>query len=167
MLKTAHARQGHSPQNMLNSSAPSSENQDRTTVPRAGSSSASSSENQDRTTVPRAGSSYVLSSENQDRTTVPRARSTVLPLFREPRQDHSPQSMFYSSAPLQRSQTGPQSLEHVLQFCPSSEKPEGNRGPMEQLQERLWVNMEDLHQDCRTDQVKTCSNAEKDDDNAT
>ena len=60
------------------------------------------------------------------------------PLFREARQDHSHQSTFYSSAPssekqdrttvtrapstvlspLQRSKTGPQSPEHVLQFCP-------------------------------------------------
>ena len=38
-------------------------------------------------------------SEKPDRTTVPRACTTVLP-------------------PLQRSQTGPQSPEHVLQFCP-------------------------------------------------
>ena len=60
------------------------------------------------------------------------------PLFRKARQDHGPQSMYYSSAAssekqdsttilrtcstvlplLQRSKTGPQSPEHVLQFCP-------------------------------------------------
>ena len=59
------------------------------------------------------------------------------PLFREVRQHHSPQSKFYSSAPsseksdsttvprarstvllpLQRIKTGPQSPEHVLQYC--------------------------------------------------
>ena len=42
--------------------------------------------------------SSVPSAEKPDRTTVPRARSTVL-------------------FPLQRNQTGPQSPEHVLQFC--------------------------------------------------
>ena len=77
--------------------------------------------------------SSALSSEKPDRTTVPRACSIVLP-------------------PLQRSQTGPQYPEHVLQFCPlfreggqdhrtqskfyssapSSEKPEGSSVPMEQ-----------------------------------
>ena len=60
------------------------------------------------------------------------------PLFREARQDQSPQGTFYSSAPssekqdrttvprarstvlppLQRSKTGPQAPGHVLQFCP-------------------------------------------------
>ena len=60
------------------------------------------------------------------------------PLRRETRQDHSPQSTFYSSVPClekpdrttvprahstvlsppQRNQTGPQSPEHILQFCP-------------------------------------------------
>ena len=35
ILKTAHDRRDHNPQNMFCSSAPSSENQDRTTVPRA------------------------------------------------------------------------------------------------------------------------------------
>ena len=39
------------------------------------------------------------------------------PLFRETRQDHSPQSTSTVLFPLQRNQTGPQSPEHVLQFC--------------------------------------------------
>ena len=134
MLKTAHARQDHSPQNMFCSSAPSSEKPDKTTVPRAGSSSVPSSENQDRTTIPRAGSGSVPSSEKQDRTTVPRTGSTVLPLFRETRTQQWPHG---AAARTAVGQHGGPSEDH------------------------------NLHPNCRTDQVKTCSNAEKDDDIAT
>ena len=114
----------------------------------------------DRTTVPRARSTVMppLQRSGQDKATVPRTCSTVMPLlqriktgpqspgnvprfcplFRESRQDLSPQNTFFRCAlssenqdrttvpracstvmpPLQRSKTGPQSPEHVPQFCP-------------------------------------------------
>ena len=102
-------RQHHSPQSTFYSSAPSSENQDRTTVPRA------------RSTV-------LLPLQRIK--TGPQSPEHVLQycsLFRESRQDHSPQNTFYSSVP-------------------SSEKPEGSSGPHgATLQEQLWDNnMEDL-----------------------
>ena len=115
--------------------------------------------------------SSVSASEKQDRTSVLRACSTVLyllqfcPLFREPRQDHSPQSTFYSSAPssenqdrtsvlwarstalppLQRIKTGPQSSGHVLQFCPLFREARRQQWPHgATLQQQLWGNVEDL-----------------------
>ena len=114
------SRQDHSTQGMSYSYAPSSENQDRTTVPRACS-----------TVMPPL----------QRIKTGPQSPGHVLqlcPLFRESRQDHSPQGMFYNYAPssenqdrttvpracptvmppLQRIKTGPQSPGHVLQLCP-------------------------------------------------
>ena len=102
-------------------------------------SSAPSSEKLDRTTVPTARSTVLLPLQRSK--TGPQSPEHVLlycSLFREVRQDHSPHSTFYSSvpssekpdrttvptarstvlSPLQRSKTGPQFPEHVLQFCP-------------------------------------------------
>ena len=141
------ARQDHSPQNTFYSSAPSSEKQDRTTVPRTRS-----------TVLPPL----------QRSKTGPQSPEHVLqfcPLCREARQDHSPQNTFYSSAPssekqdrttvprerstvlppLQRIKTGPQSPENVLQFCPlfkGSRRQQWPHGTT--LQEQLWGNTEDL-----------------------
>ena len=109
-------RQDHSPQSMFYSSAPSSEKPDRTTVPRA------------------CFTALLPLQRNQTGPQSPEHVLQLCSLFRETRQDHSPQSMFYSSAPssekpdrttvpracfiallpLQRNQTGPQSPEHVL-----------------------------------------------------
>ena len=120
---------------------PSSENPDRTTVPRACSTGLPPfrESRQDHSPmfyrsaslqrIKTGPQSHVLQvclpSENPDRTTVPRACSTGLPPFRESRQDHSP--MFYRSASLQRIQTGPQS--HVLQVCLPSENPDRTTVP--------------------------------------
>ena len=104
------------------------------------------------------------SPEKPDRTAVP--CSTALPLVREARQDHS--YMFYSSAPRQRSQTGPQL--HVLQLCPSSEKPDGSSGSMEQhCKNSCWATWRTF---CRPQPSSTppvwpfeaepCSDAEED-----
>ena len=78
----------------------------------------------DRTTVPRACSTAMP--PLQTTKTGPQSPEHVLqffPLFREARQDHSPQSMFYRVlSPLQRIKTRPQFPEHVLQSSvPSSE----------------------------------------------
>ena len=125
---------------MFYSSAPCSEKQDRTTVPRTCSTGA----RQDhcpqnmfyRSKTGPQSPEHVL--QKQDRTTVPRTCSTGA------RQDHSPQNMFYNSAPASEKQeqdhspksmlyrcktgrqfpeyvlqkTGPQSQEYILQFCP-------------------------------------------------
>ena len=74
-------RQDHSPQSRFYSSSPSSEKSDRTTVPRAGS-----------TVLPPL-------QRNQTEPQSPEQVLQFCPLFRETRQDHSPQSRFYSSAP--------------------------------------------------------------------
>ena len=121
-------RQDHSP--MFYSSAPSSEKQDRTTVPRARfivlPPPPPPPKNPDRTTVPcstvlpslqrsKTGpQSHILQSpppplETPDRTTVPSACSTVLP-------------------PLRRGPTVPQS--HVLQFYPLFRETRQDRSPM-------------------------------------
>ena len=150
-------------------------------------SSASSSEKPDRTTVPRACST-ILSLLQRSKTgpqsaehvlqfcplfrvaskTVLQSSEHILqfcPLFRKARQDHGPQSMYYSSAAssekqdsttilrtcstvlplLQRSKTGPQSPEHVLQFCPLFTEARRQQWPHgTTLQEQLWGNTEDL-----------------------
>ena len=139
--------QDHSPQSMFYSSAPFSENQDRTTVPRACP-----------TVLPPL----------QRNQTGPQSPEHVLhfcPLFRESRQDLSPLSTLHSSAPssekpdrptvpragytllppLQRIKTGPQSPKHVLQFCPlfrETRRQQWLHGATQQ--ERLWCNIEDL-----------------------
>ena len=165
------SRQDHSPQSTFHSYAPSSENQDRTTVPRVRSTVMPLFQRiktgpQSPEYVPqlcplfrvaRQGHSpqntflsYAPSSENQDRTSIPRAHSTVqrsqtgpqspehvlqlCPFFRVARQSHSPRGTFCSydlssekqgrpivpirHSTVKRSQTGPQSPEHVLQLCP-------------------------------------------------
>ena len=119
----------------------------------------------DRNTVPRACS--IVLPPLQRSNTGPHSPGHVLqfcPLFREARQDHSPQGMFYSLSPLQRSQTGPQFPGHVLQSSPSSEKPDWTTvpracstalpplqrsqkaavAPWRTLQEQLWDNTEHL-----------------------
>ena len=141
------ARLDRSRQSIFHSSDPSSEKLDRTTVPRACC-----------TVVPPL----------QRRQTGPQSPGLVVqlyPLFREARQEHSPQGMLYSSAPssekpdrntvpracftallpLQRRQTGPQSPGHVLQFCPLYREARRQQWPNgATLQEQLWDNMEDL-----------------------
>ena len=81
ILRIARARHDHSPQTMFYSSALSSEKPDRNTVPRPCS-----------TVLPPL----------QRSKTGPQSPQHVLQfcsLVREARQDHSPQSTFYSSAP--------------------------------------------------------------------
>ena len=131
-----------------------------------------------------------------DRTTVPRACSTGLPLlqrlqtgpqshvlqvcpcFRESRQDHSPQGMFYRSdpfresrqdhspmsyrsAPLQRIQTGPQSPEHVLQVCPCFREAKTQQWSLEATRQEQLRQHEDppedqnLHPNHHTDHLRT------------
>ena len=116
--------------------------------------------------VPRAGSTVLPPLQRIK--TGPQSPEHVLqfcPLFRESSQDHSPQSMFYSSAPfsenqdrttvpracptvlppLQRNQTGPQSPEHVLQFCPLFRESKTQQWlPEATRQEQLWGNMRTL-----------------------
>ena len=80
------------------------------------------------------------------------------------RQDHSPQGMFYSSAPSSKIKMGLQSPGHVLQFCPFIKNQDGTTVPRAcstvlpllqrsqkaavvhgaKLQEQLWGNREDL-----------------------
>ena len=115
------SRQDHSPQGMFYRSDPFRESrQDHSPMSYR---SAPASENPDRTTVPRACSTGLTPSENPDRTTVP--CPTGLPPFRESRQDHSPQSMFYRSAP-------------------ASEKQKRSSGPLKPHGKNSWGNMRTL-----------------------
>ena len=152
ILRIARARQDHSPQSMFYSSAPSSEKQYRTTVLRVCSTVLFPLQRSN--TRPQCPEHTVLSPLQRSQTgpQSPEHGPQICPLFREARQDHSPQSMVYRSAPssekpdrttvprawstdlppLQRSKTVQQSPGHGLQFCPSSEKPDGSSGPMGQ-----------------------------------
>ena len=108
------SRHNHSPRSTFYSSAPSSENQDRTTVPRARS-----------TVLP----------PHQRIKTGPQSPEHVLqfsPLFRESRQDNSPQSTFYSSALSSENQDRTTVPRARSISVPSSEKPEGSSGSVEQ-----------------------------------
>ena len=82
-------------------------------------SSAPSSENQDRTTVPRTCSTVLLPLRRIK--TGPQSPEHVLqfcPLFRESRQDHSPRSTFSGSALSSENQDRTTVPKHVLGFCP-------------------------------------------------
>ena len=67
--------------------------------------------------------------DKPDRTIVP--CSTVLPPLQ--RTQTEPQSHVLQSAPLQRNQTGQQSPEHVLQFCPLCRETRQNHSPQEHV----------------------------------
>ena len=107
--------------------------QTRPQSPEHHASSALSSEKPDRTTVPRAPCQFrpLFKETRQDhspQSTMPvlpsLQRSQFCPLLREARQDHSPQSTMPVLPSLQRSQIGPQSQEHHASSALSSEKPD-------------------------------------------
>ena len=118
--KFREARQDHSPQSMYYSSASSSEKPDRTTVPRACSTILSLLQ---RSKTGPQSAEHVLQFCPLFRVaskTVLQSSEHILqfcPLFRKARQDHSHQSMSYSSAPSSEKPDRPQSPEHVLQLC--------------------------------------------------
>ena len=152
ILRIARARQDHSPQSMVYSSAPSSEKQYRTTVLRV---------------------CYTVLSPLQRSNTRPQCPEHGLqfcPLFREARQDHSPQSMVYSSAPSSEKQdrtTVPRAWSTVLppqRSQTAAVVPWGNAA-------RTAVGQhgglsEDLHPDQPdwTSEAEPCSKADDDDE---
>ena len=112
-----------------------------TTVPKSTFySSAPSSENQDRTTVPRVR--FTVLPPLQRIRTGPQSPEYVLqfcPLFRESEQDHSPQSTFYSSAPSSENQERApvprvrSTVPHPLQTSRNAAVAQCGSTPQEQL----------------------------------